>query len=203
MVMISDETSLTEVLDSIFILLDCAATDRKSPMHTPVVASVNAHSNPNQRVMVLRDYDAANMTMRFHTDIRSPKVAEFKHNDAISILGYDPEKRIQLKIYGKAAIYGEGDKVTEAWIQTDTMGRRVYMCEPGSGSKSSKSTSGISDELQSRRPTMTESEEGRKNFAIMIVHIHQIDWMFLNSKGNRAASFSRKNGNWDGNWIIP
>lgn len=200
---ISDKTSLTEVLDSIFILLNAAATDRKSPMHTPVVASVKADNSPNQRVMVLRDFDVNIMAMRFHTDNRSPKVDEFKHNDAISILGYDPAKRIQLKIYGQAAIFNEGDKVNMAWIQTDMMGRRVYMCEPGSGSTSPISSSGIAEELQSRRPTIKESEEGRKNFAIMMVFIHQIDWMFLNSKGNRAASFSRKNGNWDGNWLIP
>lgn len=200
---INNDTNLSDVMEAILILLDDAATNRKSPMHTPSVASVDANNSPNQRVMVLREFEIENRVMRFHTDIRSPKVTEIKANDAISILAYHPEKRMQLKLYGHAQIYNEGDAVTEAWMQTDTMGRRVYMCEPGSGSKSSASSSGISPELQSRRPTMEESELGRKNFAIMMVTIDQIDWMFLSSKGNRAAQFHHHNESWSGQWLIP
>lgn len=199
----STETDLNDVLETIFVLLDEAATDRKSPMHAPAVASNGLDNGPNQRIMVLRDFDLDNVVLRFHTDYRSPKVAEISAHSAISILTYHPEKRIQLKLYGQAKIHNEGDQVTEAWIQTDMMGRRVYLCEPGSGSKSPISSSGLATDLQQRRPTIEESEKGRKNFAIMLVEIHRIDWMYLNSKGNRAASFQKADNGWSGHWLIP
>lgn len=197
-----DNLILSEVLETCFHLLDDAAINRKSPLHCPVVSTIGV-KGPNQRIMVLREFDKHNNMLRFHTDYRSPKVNELANNENISILGYDPEKRIQLKLYGTAKIHNEGDLATEAWIQTDAMGRRCYLCEPGSGAKSSAPVSGLTGELQKRRPTIEETEAGRKNFAIMLVRLNQIDWMYLSSKGNRAASFHHDNDQWLGHWLIP
>lgn len=194
---------IADILTSIFTLLDDAANNRKSPMHTPIVASIDLDGAPNQRVMVLREFDRERNILRFHTDIRSPKVAEIGSNNNVSIAFYDAQKRVQLKLYGKAEILSDADQATEAWLQTDTMGRRVYLCDPGSGAKSNMATSGIAEELQSRRPTLEESEMGRKNFAIIIIKIDKIDWLSLSSKGNKAASFRRVNNGWDSHWLIP
>lgn len=199
----ADMTDMSNVLDSVLLLLDEAAKNRKSPMHAPTVATVSLDGSPNQRVMVLRDYSSDRNIIRFHTDARSPKVREFQNNERVSITAYDPQKRVQLKIYGRAELLYDGDDVTEAWLQTDTMGRRVYMCEPGSGSKSSLPISGISEDLQSRRPTLEESEAGRRNFAIILVVLEKIDWLLLCSKGNSAARFIRENNGWAGQWLIP
>ncbi len=197
-----ENLTLSEVLQASFQHLDDAVHNRKSPMRCPIVATIG-DNGPNQRIMVLREFDQDSRVLRFHTDFRSPKVAELEQNDKISILAYDPEKRVQLKIYGTAKIYNEGDKATEAWIQTDTMGRRCYLCEPGSGAKSSVPDSGISKDIQSRRPTIEETEAGRKNFAILLANFHQIEWMYLNSQGNRGASFHLRGNDWSGHWIIP
>lgn len=193
---------LSEVLQASFHQMDDAAINRKSPFHSPVVASIGIEG-PNQRIMVLREFDTENRMLRFHTDIRSPKINELANNEKISILGYDPDNRIQLKLYGIAQIYNEGDIATEAWLQTDTMGRRCYLCEPGSGAKSSDPISGLSEDLQSRRPSIEETESGRKNFAVILITFNQLDWMFLSAQGNRAASFKFENEEWSGNWLIP
>ncbi len=198
-----DNAELNDILQLCFVALDNAATHRKSPMHSPVVASVSTNNIPNQRVMVLREFDIKKNILRFHTDARSPKVIEIEHNKDMSVLAYDPEKRTQIKLYGRGEIFTNGDQVNEAWIQTDAMGRRCYLCEPGSGAVITKPASGLTNDVQSRRPTIEESEEGRNNFAILLITIHQIDWMFLSSKGNRAASFKRSGKDWESNWLIP
>ncbi len=195
--------SLDTILKLSFDLLKEGALNRKSPMHVPVVANNRVSDTPNQRIMVLREFNAKAQILRFHTDARSPKIQEIIDNNAMSILAYDPDKRIQLKLYGEGEIIKEGNAATEAWNQTDVMGRRCYLCEPGSGEMVSQPMSGMSDDLQSRRPTLEESETGRKNFAILLIKIHQIDWMYLNSQGNRAASFKETVGSWNGHWIIP
>lgn len=193
---------LTEVLRASFQLLDDAVHNRKSPMRCPIVATIR-DNGPSQRIMVLREFNEENRVLRFHTDFRSSKVDELAKNDKISVLAYDPEKRVQLKIYGTAQIHSEGDLATEAWMQTDTMGRKCYLCEPGSGAKTNEPISGLTKEIQNRRPTIEETEEGRKNFAIMIVNFNQVDWMYLNSQGNRAASFHFLVDEWSGHWVIP
>jgi len=198
-----DQAEYSEILNNIFQMIDHGAIDRRSPIHTPIIASIDSDGYPNQRIMVLREFDAKSQILRFHTDARSPKIQEITNNNAMSILAYDPHKRIQLKLYGEGQIIKEGNAVIEAWIQTDVMGRRCYLCEPGSGTMVSQPMSGISNALQSRRPTLEESETGRKNFAVLLIKIHQIDWMHLNSQGNRAASFKKTDGGWNGHWIIP
>lgn len=199
----ADMTDIANVLRSVFLLLDEAANNRKSPMHTPIVASLDLVGGPNQRVMVLRDYNSEKNILRFHTDSRSAKVREFQNNQLVSICAYDPQQRVQLKLYGCAQVITKGDEATEAWLQTDTMGRRVYLCEPGSGEKSSLPVSGISKDLQSRRPTLAESEAGRGNFAVILVTLDKIDWLLLSSKGNSAARFNREDNGWAGHWLIP
>ncbi len=198
-----DNAELSDILQSCFKHLEIAATQRKSPIHTPVVASIGTNQIPNQRVMVLREFNPTHNSLRFHTDARSLKVQEIGHNDNMSVLAYDPDKRVQLKLYGKGEIIEGGDEANAAWANTDTMGRRCYLCEPGSGTTIAKPTSGLTDDLQSRRPTIEESENGRQNFSILLITIHQIDWMFLSSKGNRAASFKRSGRDWESNWLIP
>ena len=51
-------------------LLEKAASDRSSPMHTPVVTTADADA----RIMVLRAFDEENWILRFNTDARAPKV---------------------------------------------------------------------------------------------------------------------------------
>jgi pyridoxine/pyridoxamine 5'-phosphate oxidase len=69
------DDDLPAILAHAWTLLVRGGADRKSPVHTPVIASVDEHGLPHARVMVLRKADPAAATLRLHTDARSPKVA--------------------------------------------------------------------------------------------------------------------------------
>ncbi|HCY02993.1 MAG TPA: flavin-binding protein, partial [Erythrobacter sp.] len=62
-------------------------------MHSPVVATADADA----RVMVLRAFDADSWLLRFHTDVRSPKVAVIETDSRIGVLAYDRQAKIQLR----------------------------------------------------------------------------------------------------------
>ena len=63
--------TLPDVRKDVIARLTAAATDRKSPMHTPVVATADADA----RIMVLRDFNPDGWVLRFHPDTRSPKAS--------------------------------------------------------------------------------------------------------------------------------
>ena len=79
-----------------------AMEDRRSPMHTPVVATADADA----RVMVLRHF--APWSLRFHTDTRAPKVAVIERNPQIGVLFYDKAEKVQIRVRGQARVESEG-----------------------------------------------------------------------------------------------
>ena len=67
---------LDDVLAESFRLLARGVADRRSPFHTPTLASLNADGAPSLRTVVLRGFDPARRELRVHTDARSAKLAE-------------------------------------------------------------------------------------------------------------------------------
>jgi pyridoxine/pyridoxamine 5'-phosphate oxidase len=87
-----------ETLDE--IRADCAnrliraARDRKSPMHTPVIVTADVDA----RVMVLRAFDPASLTLRLHTDTRAPKAQAIAADPRIAAVFYDKGAKIQWRM---------------------------------------------------------------------------------------------------------
>ena len=78
-------------------MLDDAVSNRSSPFRIPVF--VCAHQDEiDGRIVVLRKSDRSNNYLQFHTDLRSPKVEILKQNNKASLLFYDKEEKIQLRI---------------------------------------------------------------------------------------------------------
>jgi pyridoxamine 5'-phosphate oxidase len=95
---------IDSILADIWARMVDGAGNRRSAFHTPVVASVDAHGTPQQRVMVMRGASAENRELRFHTDVRTPKVHQIGDHGAVSILGYDAAAKIQIRAWGTGRI---------------------------------------------------------------------------------------------------
>jgi pyridoxamine 5'-phosphate oxidase len=194
---------LGAVLGDIWSRLSRGAVDRRSAFHTPIVGSVGQNGAVEQRAMVLRNTDKLTGTLRFHTDVRSAKVAQLQRQTAISIVGYDPGIKVQLRASGTASIMQTGTVADEAWSKTSASGRRSYMTilPPGTGSDSA--TSGLPVAFESNVPTLVDSEVGRSNFSIVIVTLDRLEWLHLVARGHRRAAFTRTENDWAGTWLIP
>ncbi|MAV85428.1 MAG: pyridoxamine 5'-phosphate oxidase, partial [Gammaproteobacteria bacterium] len=117
--------SLEQTLQSAESILEDAIRNAKNLFHTPVISS---HSNEGiqTRTVVLRDFIQDSRIIRFHTDLRSPKVAELQANPAATMQGYDPSIKIQLRMLGSAEVHHQ-DAVTEAaWAETREMSKECY-----------------------------------------------------------------------------
>jgi len=108
--------TLDDIRKDIAARLADAASNRRAAMHTPVVATADA----DVRVMVLREFDAQRWTLRFHTDVRSPKCAAIAANAAVGVLLYDPRAKMQIRARGAAQVLTQGRVVEEAWAASSS-----------------------------------------------------------------------------------
>ena len=194
---------LETILTDIWTRWGRGRADRRSAFHTPVVASVSQSGSPEQRVMVLRHTDRSGGTLRFHTDIRSGKVAQVTDNSVVSVIGYDAGAKVQIRASGTAQIITTGTLPDTAWAATSTSGRRSYLTTLAPGSISDHATSGLPEAYETTVPTLPESEAGRANFAIIIITLDGFEWLHLASTGHRRATFTRTGDTWSGVWLIP
>lgn len=185
------EMTLDAVQADILRLLNDAASNRKSPMHTPVVATADA----DVRIMVLRAFDETTWTLRFHTDGRAPKVDVIGEAAPVGVLFYDRDEKVQLRCRGRANIETASQNADEAWDASDTYARRCYLGKPP-GCSSDGPTSGLPAWVEGKRPTEEQLAPVRKNFAVLIVELQSVDWYHLANDGHRRARFVAGEGEW-------
>lgn len=183
-------------------LLVRGAGDRRSPLHTPVIASIDAAGLPSARVMVLRRADAAAATLRFHTDARSPKVAELDGRP-VSVLAYHPGQAVQLRLAGTARVLTDDPMTDAAWAASTEFARRCYLAGAAPGTVVAGPTSGLPAAVEGRRPEPAELLPARPNFAVVLVTVAAIDWLHLAQTGHRRARLVRAGDGWSGDWLIP
>jgi pyridoxamine 5'-phosphate oxidase len=186
-------------------LIADGARQRNAPAHCPVVATIDANRNPSQRVMILRDCDWAQRLLRFHTDGRSEKCAEISRTSAASVLFYDAQAKIQLRLLGTARIENDSVIADKAWAQATPFARRCYLTEKAPGQQSDVPSSGLPKAMEGRQPEEAELIPGRANFAVMLFTFDQIEWLYLANSGHRRAHWrwDSLSSAWQGWWQIP
>ncbi|MFN3990087.1 MAG: pyridoxamine 5'-phosphate oxidase family protein [Erythrobacter sp.] len=172
--------------------------DRKCAMHTPVVVSAPADA----RVMVLRAFDLAEGRLRFHTDVRSPKVAAIAADPRMAVLFYDKSAKIQIRVRGNGRVERDGPVADAAWSKGTNFARRCYLGE-GPGSASQVPTSGLPPEFEGVEPDEEQLIPARENFAVLLIDIREVDWLYLAHKGHLRAQFMRVGEGWEGRWVTP
>lgn len=190
--------TLDEVQTDLTNRLIRAARDRKSAMHTPAVIT----SDVDARTMVLREFDAAQWTLRFHTDTRAPKVAPIEADPRVAVLFYDKGAKIQIRVRGTAQILRDAPVTDTAWDNGSNFARRCYMGD-GPGTLSHNPTSGLPAELEGVEPTDEQLAPARANFAVLLVTLAELDWLYLAHTGHVRAQFRREGEGWEASWASP
>ncbi len=175
-----------------------APRDRKSPLHAPVVVTAPADA----RVMVLRAFDQASGVLRFHTDRRSPKVAAIAADPRMAVLFYDKSAKIQIRVRGEGRIEASGPVADAAWEAGTNFARRCYL-GAGPGSVSQVPTSGLPPEVEGVEPDDAQLIPARENFAVLLIALAEVDWLYLAHTGHVRAQFTRAGEGWEGRWVTP
>ena len=191
----------SEIEKKIWSLLDDAVTNRNSPFRIPVFICGNKNDFDG-RIVVLRKSDQSNKILKFHSDIRSDKIKKLKDSNNASMLFYDKEEKIQVRIKVECTVNHQNDITKQSWLKTGHMSRKCYLVDNGPGTESPTPTSGLKPELDNFEFTMEQSEEGYKNFTVIQCKIKNIEWLYLAAKGHRRARLEYSNYT-KGYWLIP
>ncbi|MGB7373203.1 pyridoxamine 5'-phosphate oxidase family protein [Pontixanthobacter sp.] len=190
-----------DVIQDITDRLTAGANSRKSAMHTAVVATADC----DVRVMVLREYDPALRRLRFHTDARSPKVAVIRDNPLVSVLVYDAEAKVQIRMRGQGIVATTSPQAEAAWDAATNFAKRCYLAKAGPSSVSAEQTSGLPDWAEGINPTDAQVADARQNFALLYVTVTEFDWLYLANTGHRRAKVSVTPDlpGWTADWLVP
>ena len=189
-----------EIKKKIWLMLDDAVTNRSSQFRIPVFVCGD-QKDFDGRIVVLRKSDQSNNLVQFHSDIRSDKIIKLKNNKNASMLFYDKEEKIQVRLKVECTINHNNEITKESWSKTGHISRKCYLVENGPGTESPNPTSGLKPELDNFEFTMEQSEEGYKNFTVIQCKIKTVEWLYLAAKGHRRARFELDNNK--EYWLVP
>lgn len=184
---------LTASKQEAFRLLADAVPNRRSPFHTPTIASLDDAGGPSLRTVVLRGFDAEARSLRFHTDRRSDKARGIARDPRVMMHFYDAALHIQLRVAGRAVLHLEDAVADAAWEGSRSSSRMCYAAPDASGAI-----------VPGPPAAPTDSEIGRPHFAAVIIGFHRLEWLWLAAAGHQRARFI-----WDeagiltADWIAP
>ena len=193
---------LDKVYLKIWELLNVGLQNRDLPFHIPVFICGDK-TKSDGRIVVLRGVDEKEKKIWFHSDIRSSKVKTLKSNSEVTLLFYDKNEKIQLRICGNTKINYNNNITSKSWKKTAHMSRQCYLGDKSPGSFVSEATSGLTTKVDNLKYTKEESELGYKNFCVIETFIKSVEWLYLAAKGHRRAYFSFKNNSIEKKWLIP
>tara|TARA_B100000941_G_scaffold265780_1_gene220606 strand:- start:47 stop:646 length:600 start_codon:yes stop_codon:yes gene_type:complete len=192
--------NLEEIQDKYWSMLEDAVTNRNSQFRIPVFICAG-QDEVDGRIIVLRKSDREKKLLQFHTDFRSPKVNILKENKNASLVFYDKEEKIQLRVKVECEINNQNSITEESWKKTQHISRRCYLTDSPPGTTSINPTSGMISQLEDFDYTMEQSEKGYKNFTVIKCKIVSIEWLYLAAKGHRRAKFDFETNNYS--WLVP
>ena len=199
--------SLEDIYQDSCQAMKTSLRDRKHPFRIIALATIDFAGFPQLRYVVNREFDETQRMIRFHTDIRSPKIEQLRSQPAVQIATYDPAAKMQLRFSGYAQIHHNDDIALSAWQKSRLFSRKCYLTELSPSSPSLKKTDGIPDKFTGRAPDEEESAPGYDNFTVIRVHYHMLDYLYLDAQGHVRARFEWQEGaaghDYRASWIIP
>jgi 3-hydroxyisobutyrate dehydrogenase len=191
---------LSEIKNKVWLMLSDSITNRGSQFRIPVFICGD-QNNFDGRIVVLRKADQTNNFIQYHSDIRSDKIEKLKKNKNASMLFYDKEEKIQVRLKVECTVNHDNKITKESWLKTGHMSRKCYLVDNGPGTESDIPTSGLKPELDNFEFSMEQSEEGYKNFTVVQCKIEFIEWLYLAAKGHRRAKFDLETNK--NTWLVP
>ncbi|WP_209330069.1 pyridoxamine 5'-phosphate oxidase family protein [Lunatimonas salinarum] len=181
-------TSLDDVFQRVKGELREGALDANHPFRFFPLTTYGSES----RYVVLRKF-SENFIFSFFTDSRSSKVGQLMAKSQVALLFYDPGKRVQVRVKGKATVHHQDDTSALFWESIPREARKAYgpLIHPGH-------RIGHPSEAH----IWPESIDDRF-FTVVEVFADKLDVMQLSGFDHIRAGFEREGGDWRSYWLAP
>ena len=197
------DTALIEIYASIWDLLESSAAGNSPGWRLPVLATLTDHGC-EQRTVVLRVVDRDHGALLFHTDVRSGKVEQIRKDNRVSLLFYDHERSVQLKIRGVASIHQADEFAHSLWEAGTPASLKMYSAPLCPGLQCDSFNHNMTESLLGRLPERNEIEAGRANFCAIRILVEYAEWLRLSQSGHLRAIFRLLQGRLEiVGWIAP
>lgn len=195
-------TNLASLIDHVWHQI-CDGVDHPGhPYHSPTFGSTGPEG-PNLRTVILRQADAAQRTLLFHSDCRAPKIKEIEQDARVFWHFWHPEQREQLRLRGVATLHVEDEIATQLWQSSSPQSLTLYTKSQAPGTPVITPQSGLPPHIQSGPVSQEDVSAGRRYFVAVQTVIHEVDVLHLRKDGNYRASFKWNNEEMMSTWIIP
>jgi hypothetical protein len=154
-------------------------------MHLMAMATAGIDGRPAARIMTVRGASREFGKLWFHTDRRSPKVADLKANRHLCLVGFDPRDGVELRLSGQADLLEAGPDADRHWHQTEFIIRHLYASPLRPGDPAPPPDPELSRPHEALPESLTR--RARSNFVVIEVNIDTIDWFqILDTRSSRA-----------------
>lgn len=164
-------------------------------LHSLALATIGLDGAPRLRSVVPRGLDARARRLAVHTDRRSAKVAELRREPRASILGYDGEARLQIRLEGSCAVHHADEPARLAWEGLHPPARRLYRIAPAPGT--AVTAEGAIE------PERFDEVAAFANFALLVLTFETLDILFLGRERHRRMRADWQGGSLRLNWVVP
>jgi len=190
-------------LDQIYIhiwhCLDAAARDSDDAFNAMQASTIGLDGAPNVRTVALRRVSEPESLIVFHTDLRSPKVAELEREPRIALVGVDSDRQRQIRVFGDARIVRDGPARLDAWNSSADHDLIQYRTLRAPGT-----SIGQPRDVFGEHGDVPGPDEGFAHFCVVEVRAARIDWLDLTEAENpRRARFVRDGEGWVRSWVAP
>lgn len=163
------------------------APQRGHPWRLCTLATVTPDGLPDARSVVLRQVDPAERELCFFTDTRSPKVAQIARQPRGVVVMWSAELGWQVRLSVQLEVLDSGLAVLSHWTRlklTPAVFDYLSPVPPGSPLE---------------RPSAERGD--REHFGVVCARVLSIDWLDLNTNGQRRARFGPEPG--AATWLQP
>ena len=195
---------LAGALERSWRLLEEAIGDPTSPVRTPVLISVSTDGLAQGRTVVLRGFNRQQRQLTIYTDARSAKVAQLRAQPTCTLVAYQPNPMMQLRLSTNAMVNHNNEITHEAWAVMPGPNRSNYLTDPDPGSISVQATDGRPVINAESVPTNNENKIAYSHFSVIVFTINELEWLYLPRRGHRRAQFIWDEANsLQSDWLIP
>lgn len=195
-------SSLDALLVSVWGSVERGAADRRDPYHSPVLGT-RGTTSWGVRTVILRKVLRAERVLIAHSDARAGKIRELRENPEAGWVFYSSTSKIQIRAHGAVTIHTDDDLADRQWNSSQIWSRKSYLTDEPGTLLDAPGSGGFAD-FEGREPTHQEAERGRANFAVIRCVVDRLDWLQIDPRGHRRATFSwDERGGVTARWIVP
>jgi hypothetical protein len=193
---------LADILDRACIALAEGVAQAASPFRFLTLATAG-QAGSTMRTMVLRRFTKPRFTtphftkqgpeLDFHTDARSPKLADLARMPRVGVHGWDPAARVQIRIAAHASCL-DATACRDIWQTLPAATRSTYAINAAPGTP-------ITAPDQAARTL--DPAASQAVFRVIRVRVEELEWLCLATNPHQRARFTFANGTVHATWVVP